>query len=286
MTKIKFLILGFYFFFILYQPFDLWSQNSMQILYGSYIKCKSVQNGYFEMNRHLKFMMSKDTVKSSYKCYFKKLMSDSIYSFIFHSNISFNGIYMGEALYTGEDFILTFIKDSTATIRSASKCANELKMASFNYKFFEPITNRQSFPFMDSAGRFEHGSLIEYLGKEFINKVLCYHLVISRNVKNFSAQSLVKVLDMIYDYWISLSDSIPLTYSVLSKNLIANDTLIQYEKYTLTNYKVNQLLNDSILTLKSIPDFYKISSNNPDEKDHLLLTNSFAPEWSLISLKE
>ena len=26
------------------------------------------------------------------------------------------------------------------------KCANELKMASFNYKFFEPITNRQSFP--------------------------------------------------------------------------------------------------------------------------------------------
>ena len=99
MTKIKFLILGFYFFFILYQPFDLWSQNSMQILYGSYIKCKSVQNGYFEMNRHLKFMMSKDTVKSSYKCYFKKLMSDSIYSFIFHSNISFNGIYMGEALY-------------------------------------------------------------------------------------------------------------------------------------------------------------------------------------------
>ena len=65
-------------------------QNPTEILQNSYLKCQSIQNGYYEMTKYKKYMTEKDTVKTSFNCYFKKLKNDSLYSSAFHYKHFFN----------------------------------------------------------------------------------------------------------------------------------------------------------------------------------------------------
>ena len=53
-------------------------QDAKDILKKSYRKCQSIQNGYYEMTRYEKHTDRKDTIKSSYTCYFKKLKNDTL----------------------------------------------------------------------------------------------------------------------------------------------------------------------------------------------------------------
>jgi thiol-disulfide isomerase/thioredoxin len=190
-----------------------------------------------------------------------------------------------EVLYTGKDLLYTMPNDSTAIIRSTNIWAEDLKRTNFQYRYFDPLMSCKSFPFLDETGKLLNGSLVNYMGNESILQTPCYHIQIIRDTKNFPVVMKWRVLSMVYDYWIRTSDSIPIQYIVSSKHLIVNDTLNQYEKYNLNKYDLNQALNDSIFTLKSIPAFYKLRNiTRTDEPNQLLLTDSIAPEWSLTSL--
>lgn len=286
--RVKFIIIGCIFAFnLLLQTLQLQSQNPIDIIHGAYLKCSTVQKGYLESTRCIKLSKGEDTTFVSYRCHFSRLGSDSIYCRNFHCMISFgNDTMKGDALYTGKDFIYTNPKDSTAIIRSSNIWAEDLRRETYQYNFFEPLISCKSFPFLDETGKLLNGSLVSYLGNESIHQLPCKHIQINRDSKNFPEIINWRVLSKVYDYWINISDSIPIQYSISSKILIVNDTINQYEKFTLNKYDLNQALNDSIFTLKSIPTFYKIRSYSVDEPNQLLSTDSIAPEWSLTSLND
>lgn len=287
--RVKVIIIGFIFSFNLLQPLSIHSQNPIDIIYGAYVKCNTVQRGYLEGTRCLKFPTNRDTICLSYRSYFSRLASDSIYGRTFHSFISFlNGMDKGkpaEVVYTGQDLVYTMPDDSTAIIRSTNIWAQDLKKQNIQYRYFDPLLYYKSFPFLDGTGKLQNGSFLSYLGTESIHQNPCYHIQIICDTKTFQAIMNWRVLSMVYDYWIRISDSIPIQYTVSSNHLVVNDTLNQYEKYSLNKYDLNQVLNDSIFTLKSIPSFYKLrNTTRTDETSQLLANDSIAPEWSLTSL--
>lgn len=268
-----------------YASYKVCGQDAEIILNNSFTKCQSVQNGWYEMTKYMKFMSNKDTNIYSLKCYFKKSISDSIYSFKFHNQKSFNGEYIGDAIYTGDDFVLTNSKDCTAVIRTKSRYAKDLKLGKHNHMFFEPLTSKMSYPFISDSGRVSSFSLIKYAGEEVIGKTPCYHITVNINPKSLNKnQPDFSTVKMEYQYWISKNDSIPLQYTIISENVIYSDTLKQFEKLVLTNYELNSLFDDSMLTLTSIPSRYKIKTFEPNKKSILLPLGSEAPDWRLNSI--
>lgn len=287
MTKVTFILIGFLFAFTLFS-LPIRSQNAIDIINGAYLKCNKVQRGYLEGTRYLKSPTVRDTIELSYRCYFSRLASDSIYGRAFHSYISFlNGMDKGmeaEVVYTGQDLLYTMPYDSTAIIRSTNIWAEDLKKQNIQYRYFDPLLYYKSFPFLDVTGRLQNGSFLSYLGNESIHQNPCYHIQINCDTKNFPVFMGWKELSLVYDYWIRISDSLPVQYIVLSKHLCVNDTLSQFEKYSLNKYDLNQALNDSIFALESIPAFCKLRTYSTDGPKQLLAIDSIAPEWDLTSL--
>ncbi len=67
---------------------------------------------------YMKYMSNKDTTLQVYKCFFKKLKNDSIYSSAFHYQMLTENEYKREVLYTGNDLVNYSKKDSTGKIMS------------------------------------------------------------------------------------------------------------------------------------------------------------------------
>jgi peroxiredoxin len=64
------------------------------------------------------------------------------------------------------------------------------------------------------------------------------------------------------------------------------DTSYQFEKFILQKYEINSLSDESQLTRKSIPSFYKLKDYLPYVRPELLTKNTQAPDWDLISLND
>jgi thiol-disulfide isomerase/thioredoxin len=65
-----------------------------------------------------------------------------------------------------------------------------------------------------------------------------------------------------------------------------NDTMYQYEKDYLNKYEINNLNDQSILTLTSIPTGYKVQDYVPFKNPIPLPKDSLAPNWKLLSLSD
>lgn len=84
-----------------------YGQNPKQLLKLSQAKSQDIKNGYYEMEKSMKFRDQNDTNSSnSFKFYFKKLSADSIYPVAFHYQHFFNSKYVRDVLYTGEDYVV------------------------------------------------------------------------------------------------------------------------------------------------------------------------------------
>jgi len=283
--SIKHLIFGLFIISFCSEPRGLVAQNGSKIIEKSYAKCQSIKNGYYNMTLRLKFMTNRDTSILSFNCYFKKLKDDSIYSFAFHYTRTYDGDFIGDVLYTGDDFVITNAKDSTGSIRSTSKWGSQIKANKFNYLFYEPLTNKESFPFINASGNIEPNILVKLNGEESIGTSTCYHLTIKVPPDTIKNKSGFGFLEEEFEYWINKADMIPIQYSNTTKTIDNNDTLIQYQKFRLNSYGINCLQNDSIISLISIPSIYIIKTYEPVKSIPLLSKGSLAPKWNLMSMK-
>jgi peroxiredoxin len=260
-------------------------QNPTEILQNSYLKCQSVQNGYYEMTKYMKYMTSKDTVKTSFNCYFKKLENDSLYSSAFHYKHFFNNAYAGEIMYTGNDFITSNSGDSSGTIMNKSKWAEQIQAYRHNYTFFSPLTNRKSAPLQHDSDFVDSQNIYKFISSENLNGTSCYHVRVNLPCE-YDSLSQMNYIRIEYNYWISIYDSLPIQYTIEYDIAEAVDTSYQYEKFILTKYELNSLSDESQLTRKSIPSFYKLKDYVPYVRPELLPENSLAPDWDLISLND
>ena len=260
------------------------AQTAIDILKKSYEKCQSIKNGYYEADRHFKSMTKKDTSLNSFQCYFNKLENDTLFSSAFHYKSFYKGKYLGDVLYTGNDFATTNAKDSTATIRSKAMWADDIKQIRHNYKFYSPLTNKESKPLPVDSNFIDKNYHFELLGDDLVNNTLCYHIQQDVAPEPDTTEPM-KVLRIEHHYWINKVDFIPVQYSIRYDLLMNNDTMQQYEKNVLQKYELNNQHDDAILTLASIPPYYKSKDYVPYKSPEPLPEDTIAPNWKLVSLK-
>lgn len=262
------------------------AQDAKDVLLKSYAACQSVQNGYYEMTKYMKYFTKTDTAETSVNCYFKKLQNDSIYSSAFHYKVSYKNEWVSQMMFTGDDFIRMSLNDSTGIIMSKSIWAKEIKSYLQNCTFYQPLIDKKSYLFINDSGHFDKKYTFKFIGEEEINNFSCFHIQLNKLPESSIKTEGFKPVRIELHYWIRKKDMLPIQYSVTCDMVTDIDTMEQYEKYVLKRVEINNLKNDTILTLKSLPLFYKLKTYEPTTKQHLLPNDTIAPDWNLLSLKD
>jgi len=237
------------------------------------------------MNKCEKPMMQKDTIKSSIQCHFRKQKDDSLFSSLVYCRNYWKDEFTGEVIYTGHELVTTNARDCTATIMSASKWTKEIRSASQNYSFYRPLVSRKSKPMPKDSDLSDTTLNFLFAGEEMVNNQRCFHITLTEFPENDNSQ-LIKVLQIKSDYWINIADYVPVQYSETWENVMNNDTVIQYEINSLKEYKLNNLEDNSLFSLASIPDSYRTKDYMPYQSPLPLPKDTIAPGWELISLED
>ena len=257
--------------------------KTKEILTKSFDKCQAIENGYYEMQHYMKYMNNKDTSLQVFKCYFKRLENDTIYPSAFHYQRFSENEYIGEVLYTGDDFINYSKKDSIGEIMSKQLWVEKIKAYSHNYTFYSLFVNKKS-PILPQESDFlDKKNIFEFMGEETINDILCYHIKRSIIPENDSTE-MIKTLRKEVNYWINKQDYFPVQYSIAMDLTMNNDTMYQFEKNSLTKYELNNLKDESELKLSSIPSYIDLTDYKPYKAPELLAKGTIAPNWTLVSL--
>jgi len=260
-----------------------YGQDAKGIMEKTYSKCQSIQSGSYYMTKHMKYMSTNDTSKSSFDCAFEKLKDDTLYSCAFHYKAFLESEYTGDVLYTGSDFLTTNNKDSTATIMSTALWAKEIQAYRHNYTFYTPFTTKDSSPLPHDSDFVDGRYTFKFIGEEYLNDSPCYHVQVNEIPEN-DTESSIKTLQIEFHYWIIKSDFVPIQFSTAYDVVMNNDTMHQYEKDVFNRCEINDLKDKSILTLNSIPPCYRIKDFIPYKGPSLLPNDTLAPNWELPSL--
>lgn len=280
--KNKFLITVIFLMFIFTSSIQ--AQNPETILKKSFNKCQSIKNGYYEMKYYLKLMSRKDTLLQTYKCYFQKLKNDSIYSSAFHYEKFSNNKYKNDVLYTGDDFVYYSKNDSSGTIMSKKLWAKDIKSFSHNYTFYTPVTDKDSRPLPKDSAFSDKRNIFEYIGEEIINNMPSYHIRMREIPENDSTE-VIKIIRTEFNFWINKKDYIPVQFTIAYDMVMNNDTMYQFQKKVLTKHEFNNLKNQNLLKLTSIPAYINLKDYKPYKSPELLQKNTIAPNWTLTSLQ-
>ncbi len=281
LTKMRNILLFFGLLTILFVSCN--QPNAEDILKKSFEKCQSVENGYYEMVQYMKFMTHKDTVTKSFNCYFNKLPDDSIFSTAFHYKSYNLEKYYRDVLYTGNEFVTYYEKDSVGEIMSKKRWAKDIQSINLDFYFYSPLTSKKNYPLPDNTRYSDKKYSFQLVGEEEINDFSCYHIKMDVIPENDSTEMIQNIRDEI-NLWINKEDNIPVQYTERNDLVMNNDTMCQFEKYVLTKYELNNLKDNSQLELSSIPSFITLKDYIPYKSPELLAINTTAPGWSLTSL--
>ncbi len=261
---------------------ELFSQDAREIMKKAYEKCQSVRDGYYEMTVYNKYMTRDDTTRSAFNCHFSKLDQDTLYHAAFHYQFFQNGEHHADLLYTGEDFVSTNARDSTGKIMSKAKWAGEIAKFSHNQTFFTPLTHRESQPLPSGADFSDERLTFKYLGEVNVNNMPCHHIQIDQIPKANSG--MIKVTGIRYEYWVSKTDFVPVQFSEALDLVLNKQAMHQYDRFLLTRYELNNLNDKTVLTLNSLPSWYRVMDYVPYEAPDPLPADTLAPSWHLRSL--
>ena len=257
--------------------------DATEVLQKSAKKCQTIENGYYELDKYMKFMSGKDTTLMTFNCYFDKITNDSLFPVAFHYQSYITDEYFRDVLYTGDDFVYTS-KDSTGSIMSKSIWADEIEAIRHNFTLYTPFTSKRHYPFPADSAYFDNNHSFQLVGEENINDFSCYHIKMNVVPENEVGDVYKTIREEIH-FWINKEDNIPVQYTIAYDLVTGTDTMYQFEKIALTEYKLNNLKDKSHLEVTSIPSYITIETYVPHESPELLANETLAPNWTLISLE-
>ncbi len=260
------------------------AQESVEtVIRKSREKCQSIQGGHYVMERKMKHMDDKDTDYYRNTCDFKKLPNDTIIGKAFSMVNEPQGHpeWNSHILYTGNE--LVYIRD-TATILSCAKWADEIKSRRHNFKFFSPLTARTYFiPSLEKWIADTSDDYLISLSETHLNDKPCY-LVDILVKQSGEPDPYFGIICLRYEIniWIDKSNYLPIQFSEAFDNIDGPDTVSQYEELKLVSF--DPKVDESKLTLKSIPDEMVQRDYVPNKAPEPLTEGTPAPEWSLPTL--
>lgn len=252
-----------------------------EVLRKSYQKCQSVQQGHYEMTQKKKWMSDNDTTMTRFICDFKKLPDDTIFGKAFNSN-EFDPEWSYHYLYTGSEEVR--YGDSTGTIRSCDPWAADIIRGRHNVTLYTPLTNLSSYPLLkeeDLADDYYSYTLSETQ----LDGKSCY-LVDILGTPDEEPDSIFGMQTIRYEInlWIDRDDYLPIQYSIAYDIVEQQDTMYQYDEFKLLAF--DTIVDESRLTLESIPAEVKLKDYEPYKEPEPLAEGSPAPDWSLPTLND
>ena len=235
------------------------------------------------MERKMKHMDDKDTDYYRNTCDFRKLPDDTIFGKAFSMVNEPQGHpeWNGHFLYTGNE--LVYLND-TATILSCAQWADEIKSRRHNFKFFSPLTARTYFiPSLEKWIADTSDDYLISLSETHLNDKPCY-LVDILVKQSGEPDPYFGIICLRYEIniWIDKSNYLPIQFSEAFDNIDGPDTVSQYEELKLVSF--DPKVDESKLTLKSIPDEMVQRDYVPNKAPEPLSKGTPAPDWSLPTL--
>lgn len=257
------------------------AQDAKKIVKAAYDRSLTIKQGYYESSKQMKYMSGPDTSFSHNRCWFKKLAKDNIFGKAFHINMEKNGQWTSHSLYTGGELVTG--SDTAGTYYAVSKWKSHLKDIRHNFDFYSPFTDGKKGVLPGPKDLREKGTAVTYLGQENIHGQPCDKIKVMYEIENDPSMG-IDILDGYDIFWIATATQLVLQYSNYAVILMNNDTMVQYEKFTMHTYSLDQPLPDSILTMKSLPLDYKLKDYVEREEIAPLAIGSVAPDWKFTSL--
>lgn len=270
--------------FCLFSAIRADAQDPKAIMSQAFEKANTITKGYYKMTKRMKYMTEPDTVTRSSECYFKKLPEDKIFGLGFYQPfMDSTGNIVRMAFYTGNELVYTNDSDSSGVITSRQEWAQELNNIKHNYTFYAPITKPDKFSIPHSFKPSKNYN-VKLLDSERVNEEECFHVWI-QDFEKTSKKDPIQKLREEYHYWISSKDFLVKKYSRAIDLLMNNDTMAQYEEYTLENFQADALPSGQVPGFESIPPYIKLKDYTPYVREPLLPAATSAPLWKFPSLE-
>ncbi|MCR5589659.1 MAG: TlpA family protein disulfide reductase [Bacteroidales bacterium] len=256
------------------------SDEAKRVLRLSREKCRSIKQGHYVMEHKKKFMSDKDTTTNQYTCDFRKMRRDRLFGMVFamQYNDQDNPERIGYTLYTGKELVEYF--DSTGTIMSCKKWKDRIKDISDDYIFYRAFTHRNNYPFPDKR-QLSDNNYTYSISDTMLDNKPC-HLV-DYNIRNMGTAGFnIQIIRYEVKLWIEKQSLLPIQYTIEFDNVDQADTLYQYDCFKLLSF--DTAIDESKLTLASIPANVKLKDYEPYKEPEPLAEGSPAPDWSLASL--
>ena len=260
------------------------AQESVEtVIRKSREKCQSIQEGHYVMERKMKYMDNKDTDYYRNTCDFRKLPDDTIMgkAFSMVNEPLGHPEWNSHILYTGNELVYL---DDTATILSCAKWADVIKSRGSNFNFFSPLTARTYFiPSLEKWIADTNGDYLISLSETHLDGKPCY-LVDILVKQSGEPDPYFGIICLRYEIniWIDKRDYLPIQFSEAFDNIDGPDTVYQFEEFKLLSFNPN--VDESKLTLESIPNNVVQRDYVPYKRPEPLAEGTSAPDWSLPML--
>ena len=253
--------------------------NPKDILEGSYKKCQSVYNGFYEMEHFWKQMSTSDTIKVSQSCYFKKTDNDTILPFVFNAKSTPSvELYPVNSLYTGKQFVV--YSDNGSGIGSIYTQPNviwTLIVKNIALNSYLPITYNDSRPITSDILSASAEASINFIKEEEVNGIECFHIQ-ATVPREYDHSTLIKyglIKKTEFNYWINKHDSVPIQITIERDIKVGNELLVEFEKYVLNKYELNNKIDNALFTMQSIPEDIDLRYFESSETEESLNAGDF-----------
>ena len=273
MKKYSLILLIFSFFFQ-----SAMAQDAVSILKKAEEFCKTIQWGSYEMDVTFKGLMSTDTTVTKYDCKYSKLEADSISPASFRVERHWQKKLSHTYIYSGEDFISLFARDSTGDILSKELWPAEVKKAIKEANLFRPLTARSKPVFFSGEDFTDSANLFITEKDEKINGRDCYHIrIINKEKSNTSGFAINQVT---FDLWIIKDYYLPIQYATTIEMMNGNMPMQQYALYTLKTFSINWPDTKKKYDITDAPAYYRLKNYEPYQRKEQLINGTTAPALS------
>lgn len=270
--------------------FNSCTPNPKEILEGVYRKNQSINNGFYEMEHFWKQMSRNDTIKISQSCYFKKTVNDSILPFLLNAHFDSQSLELSDMnlLYTGEEVILYADNGKkTGSIFTDPDDIWEIVVKNIIFNSYLPITYNDSRPITNDVLSASNKVSIKFIKEVKLNGILCFHIqvIVSPEFDHSILKNSNYLIKTEFNYWINKQDSIVIQFTINRDLKVGNKSLIEYEKYLLKKYELNNDIDSMHFTMKSVPSYINLHHLNHIAIEQKLKIGDVSPNWELVSSK-
>ena len=268
--------------FTLLSSFIYSQTEEWNIFSKAFESAKAITEGYYEMEHSVKYLSNEDTATSIHHCYFIKEQTDSTVFLSFH-NKRFRGQKFFEGvLHTSSEYVLYF--DSVGYYFEKPLWVEEINDRVRRINLFPFLKDKNRLSGLVNNDSTRHTYTVTRLADEVVAGRTCYqikvHIPMNETVSN--AQD-IHLIDTEVVLWIDKSDYLTLQYSEMMNLFMFNDSVTQYNLYSITNFDFHQTPSEKHFSLSSIPDDILVSDYQPVEESETmpLEVGSIAPNFKL-----